>query len=241
MESLLYKFRKNEVRKMSLDGKSLRKKSEMIYERIKEDIQKGKYLPGQRLAEEYLAKEYNASRNTIRVALARLEKDGLVTKTTSGTIVSFVDANEALQILEIREILEGYLTRLAARKIKEKELENLERILNEMREVIEKKEYYKYSQLNEDFHNIIYEASGNKVGIELIKSLKLRIIRLQYLTALLPGRANASIMEHEQILNALRNHNEDEAERAARLHVANVREVIKNNIILFNLKSELNY
>ncbi|MEM1627477.1 MAG: GntR family transcriptional regulator [Sulfolobaceae archaeon] len=226
---------------MSLDGKSLRKKSEMIYERIKEDIQKGKYLPGQRLAEEYLAKEYNASRNTIRVALARLEKDGLVTKTTSGTIVSFVDANEALQILEIREILEGYLTRLAARKIKEKELENLERILNEMREVIEKKEYYKYSQLNEDFHNIIYEASGNKVGIELIKSLKLRIIRLQYLTALLPGRANASIMEHEQILNALRNHNEDEAERAARLHVANVREVIKNNIILFNLKSELNY
>ncbi|MEM4138879.1 MAG: GntR family transcriptional regulator, partial [Sulfolobaceae archaeon] len=197
--------------------------------------------PGQRLAEEYLAKEYNASRNNIRVALARLEKDGLVTKTTSGTIVSFVDANEALQILEIREILEGYLTRLAARKIKEKELENLERILNEMREVIEKKEYYKYSQLNEDFHNIIYEASGNKVGIELIKSLKLRIIRLQYLTALLPGRANASIMEHEQILNALRNHNEDEAERAARLHVANVREVIKNNIILFNLKSELNY
>ncbi|QXJ35436.1 GntR family transcriptional regulator [Saccharolobus shibatae] len=226
---------------MSPEVKRFGKKSEMIYEKIKEDIQREKYLPGQRLAEERLAKEYNASRNTIRVALARLEKDGLVTKTTSGIIVSFVDANEAIQILDIREVLEGYLTRLAARKITEKELESLERILDEMRKVIEEKEYYKYSQLNEEFHNIIYEACGNEVGVKLIRSLKLRIIRLQYLTALLPGRAVASIKEHEQILNALKNHDEDEAERAARLHIANVREVIKNNITLLNLKNEADY
>ncbi|QGA55498.1 FCD domain-containing protein [Sulfolobus sp. E5-1-F] len=221
---------------MPIDNNHTREKSELIYNMIKDGILKGKYLPGERLSEENLAKEYGVSRNTIRIVLARLEKDGLVMKTSSGKIVAFVDYDEAIQILEVREVLDGYLARLAAKRITDKQLEELERILNEMKRIIEAKEYHKYSQLNEVFHNIIYEASGNMVAVKLIKSLRLRMVRVQYLTSLLPGRSNKSIEEHERILNALRLHDEDEAERMARLHVASVREAIKNNVPLLNLK-----
>ncbi|WP_338602724.1 GntR family transcriptional regulator [Sulfolobus tengchongensis] len=218
-----------------MTGNSNKRKSDLVYEKLKEDIQRGRYLPGQRLVEDVLAKEYNVRRNTIRVALSKLEKDGLVSKASNGTIVSFISVQEAIEVLEIRELLEGYVTRKAASRITEETIKKLEQILNEMKRVLQEGEYYKYSQLNEDFHNLIYEASESKIGQQLLKNLKMRIIRLQFQTILLPGRANDSIKEHEEILMALKNHDEDAAEKAARLHVANVKEVIKNNVKLLSL------
>ncbi|MCG3109447.1 Transcriptional regulator NanR [Metallosphaera sp. J1] len=211
------------------------KKSDSIYEKLKADIQRGKFLPGQRLVEDALAKEYGSSRNTIRLTLTRLENDGIVKRTSNGVIVSLIDLKEAVEILEVREVLEGFLARKAATRISEESLQRLEATLMEMKTALENKEYVKYSQLNERFHSIIYEASGNTTAQLLLSSLKLKMIRYQFRTVMIPGRADVSWNEHFRIFQALKNHDENEAELWAKAHVKNVRELIQNNKELLDL------
>lgn len=221
------------------DGTNTRgraKKSEVIYEMLKGEIQRGKYLPGQRITEDEIAREYDTSRNTARVALTKLEKDGILQRTSSGLIVSLTDVRDAIEILEIRELIEGYLTRRAASRISEGELNRLQSILSEMERLLKDNKYSEYSKLNEQFHSIIYDASGSRIGVQILNNLRIKLIRYQFRTIMIPGRAPLSFNEHHQIYLALRNRDEDEAERAARLHVANVKELIRNYSQLLDLR-----
>jgi DNA-binding GntR family transcriptional regulator len=212
------------------------KKSEMIYEMLKSEIQKGKYLPGQRITEDEVAREYDTSRNTARVALTKLEKDGVIQRTSSGLIVALTDVRDAIEILEIRELIEGYLTRRAASRISEAALNRLHDVLTEMEKVLMENRYSEYSRLNEQFHSIIYDASNSRIGVQILHNLRIKLIRYQFRTIMIPGRAPLSLKEHRQIYLALMNRNEEDAERAARLHVANVRELIRNYSQLLDLR-----
>jgi DNA-binding GntR family transcriptional regulator len=74
---------------------------------IRDDIIKGHFPPGSRLAEELLAKRYGVSRVPVREALRTLESEGFVrTRRHAGASVAELTEEESADLLEIRALLE---------------------------------------------------------------------------------------------------------------------------------------
>jgi acetyl esterase/lipase len=89
--------------------------SEISYERLHEAILSGELLPHERLIETELAERVGVGRAAIRTALARLEQDGLVEhEPHRGAKVRAISEQEAIEILEVRSVLEGLIARYAA-------------------------------------------------------------------------------------------------------------------------------
>jgi DNA-binding GntR family transcriptional regulator len=197
---------------------------------LRNSIILGKYLPGEHLVEEDLARTFNSSRSTIRLCLSVLERDGLVTEgKPRGFFVSKVNLQETLELLEARTRIETLAASLAAKKIDSDSLNKLSEILAQMELSIEERDYMRYSSLNSEFHSVIYEASGNKsleyVGVQL----KTRIIRLQYKIAFIQGRPRRSLQEHREIYEALKNRDEPLVERLIRKHINGIKHAIEKN------------
>ena len=86
----------------------------MVYEKLRERIERGYYSPAESLPEIELAAEYSVSRNTIKKALLMLEKDSLVAiEQNKGAKVRSYSKSEIMDFLELRAELEGFIVRLA--------------------------------------------------------------------------------------------------------------------------------
>ena len=88
-----------------------------------------------------------------------LERDTLVTiEQNKGAKVRAYSLEEVLEFLELRSVMEGFITRLACGVLTGNDLLKLEKILNEMRICKEKRELVSYSEYNQKFHQAIYDA-----------------------------------------------------------------------------------
>jgi len=200
------------------------------YDYIKTRILDGTFRPSQKITEQQLSEEIGVSRNTVIKALLKLEQENLVTiEKNKGASVKSFTKQEVLNYIEIREMLEGLAIRSAVHNLSEEALERLGEIVKEMGECIRNGMLDGYSQLNREFHDIIYAASQNQQAVEMIKMIKTQLNRFHFKTILVPGRNQESFSEHERIFEALRRRSEDEAEAAIRKHVANLRKTIDQN------------
>lgn len=201
-----------------------------VYESLKKKIEEGQLSPGENLREMELSGLYNVSRNTIKKALLMLERDTLVViEQNKGAKVRSYSLEEVLDFLEIRSVLEGFITRLSCLSISDSQLDKLKDILIVMKELKEKNELISYSQNNQKFHEIIYDSCPNKTAMNLLVNLKRQMKKYNTKTILIPGRSGQSFVEHQAIFEALKNGNSDEAEKLMVKHILNVREVFSKN------------
>ncbi|MCC7370181.1 MAG: GntR family transcriptional regulator [Chloroflexi bacterium] len=190
----------------------------------------GTYLPNQRLIEAEVTLALGVSRTTLRAALIRLQEEGLVEiEINRGAHVRAFTLDEAVQILLVREVLEGLAAVLASQKASEAELAALRAVVEEMKDALAIDDVMKYAALNHRFHRIILNAAGHEIVSRFLGSLQYPLIRYQFGSILVPGRRDSSLGEHQAILAALEAHDAPEAERLARLHVANVRSAVLKN------------
>ncbi|WP_341299320.1 GntR family transcriptional regulator [Lysinibacillus sp. FSL H8-0500] len=208
----------------------MKRPTEIAYEFIKERILEGIYQPSQKLIENDLSLEIGVSRNTVKKALLKLEQENLVVleKNKGATIKSF-SLDEINNFLKIREVLEGLIASDAAQNITEEDLQKLDKILMEMKNHLQNHDFDAYSQSNLDFHEVIYNASHNQQAVDMVKIIKQQLKRLQFKTILVPGRNENSLEEHRHILEALQNHDAEQAENYLKRHVENIRHTILNN------------
>lgn len=207
----------------------MKSKTEKTYQYILERIMNSTYTPSQRLIETQLSEEIGVSRNTVREALVMLEQERLVvSEKNKGVFVRVLSLKEVLEILEIRERLEGLIIRSTVRNISDEKLEELSLILKDMEVYLENNQFDEYSLKNREYHNVIYETSDKPYTVELVRAFKTQLVRLQFRTILVPGRNEQSVQEHRDIYEAIKNKKEEEAEQAIRKHINNVSETIKN-------------
>ncbi|WP_319758089.1 GntR family transcriptional regulator [uncultured Sphaerochaeta sp.] len=204
--------------------------SAAVYESLKKKIEAGSLSPSENLREVELANQYKVSRNTIKKALLMLERDTLVTiEQNKGAKVRSYSLDEVLDFLELRSVLEGFIIRLACAVLSESDIENMKRILDTMRVLKEKQELVSYSQHNQKFHQVIYDACPNKTATSLLMNLKNQMKKYNTKTILIPKRSDQSFGEHEAIFEAVKNHNCQEAEALMIIHIMNVRKVFQEN------------
>jgi DNA-binding GntR family transcriptional regulator len=198
------------------------------YEDLRQAIVSGELLPGERLLEEDLGARLGLGRAAIRIALVRLEHDGLVQRERHrGATVRRVSESEAVEILEARAALEGLAARHAARNADDVAVGRLRGIVAEMQELREGGDLLGVSNANARLHGLILEISGHQTARRLSETLSSQLVRFQYRTVLLPGRSEQSYAEHTDIVEAIAAHDPDAAEQAMRRHLSRVAEALR--------------
>ncbi len=204
-------------------------RAEQAYQSIRQGIVSGTYSPSQRLIETEIASSLGMSRISVRSALQRLHQEGLViVEPHRGATVTAVTLADALQILELREGLEGWAAALAAQRITDEAVSELETIVVEMDRIVREGRLLEHAGLDTRLHKGLIEAAGNRRLGTLVDSLKIPVVRFYFSIILIPGRGQESVQEHAEIVSALRDRAPDRAEKAMRRHIA----AIRRNLLL---------
>ena len=207
--------------------------SAAVYESLKTKIENGSLSPSENLREVELANQYQVSRNTIKKALMMLERDTLVTiEPNKGAKVRSYSLNEVLEFLELRSVLEGFIINLSCSVLSEEDVQKMQDILEKMRTFKDRQELISYSQHNQKFHQVIYDACPNKTATSFLVALKSQMRKYNTKTILIPHRSNQSFAEHEAIYEAVKQRDGKKAEELMVKHIMNVRQVFQENFQL---------
>lgn len=196
---------------------------------LRERIVDGYYPQGMKLVEQELAEEFKMSRPMLREILADLDSQGLVEKKPNrGTTVRRIDSESLLEIMEIREVLEGLAARLAAQKTKPDDWRDLDSAFGDpAKKMVANLEFEKYLDLVAKLRERMVESAGNNELSKLIYSLFAKITVVQRRIVILPGRIEQAINEHRQVLEALIAGDPDKAEKMKRLNLRNARRCLE--------------
>lgn len=197
---------------------------ERVYQGLRAAILRGQLAPNTRLVELNLAAEYGVSRTPVREALKRLAAEGLVSSDSSrGLVVRGLTFREVEEVYEVREVLEGLATRLAARRISPEELAKLRVLLELMAEYVQRGHREALVQANVKFHEVIVEAARNNWLSQTAGGIT-DFMRRFSLTSYASAERNREVLdEHRVIVQALEDGGIEEAERLAREHVVKAR------------------
>jgi DNA-binding GntR family transcriptional regulator len=196
---------------------------------LREAILRGEFLPGERLVEAQLMTRFGASRFNVRAALADLAADGLVeTQRNRGAQVRKVTLDEAVEITEVRMVVEGLIAARAAERVDAERASELDEIALLMRRAVEAGEYRRYSDLNQRLHALIRAIAGHSTADRIVETLRGQLVRHQFVLSLLPGRPRQSLPQHEQIITAIRDGDPKAAEAAMRGHIASVIDALRS-------------
>jgi DNA-binding GntR family transcriptional regulator len=194
-------------------------RTKTVFDDLRHAIISGEYRPGERLIEAEIALKLDASRTPVREALQRLNAAGLVLSHRRGWVVHAFGAEEIHQIYEVRMAVEGYATRLAARRATPADVDRLGILVAAYGTAVERNDLVACKLTNEQLHDLIDSMAGNpKLTATIVDA------REHYFTARLARLFQAAELAeshrgHVAILNAIERRDEDSAETAARLHL----------------------
>jgi DNA-binding GntR family transcriptional regulator len=207
--------------------------ADRVYAALENAIFAGQIVLGQRLLESELAEKLSVSRAPLREALRRLHFEGLAaTVPRRGTYVIKPSRKDVIDLLQVREELEGLAARLAATSVADSELNRLSEGLQHIRKIISSNPNAGYPHEGVDFHQSVIQASGNGKVIQVMSGMyrQLRLVRL--ISGALAARGPRALQEHVAILKALKRRDPVLAEAAMRRHLrasaANILDTLKS-------------
>ena len=200
---------------------------EMVYEELKMQILKGSIIPGTRMMEVELAEEMGVSRTPIREAIRKLEKEGLVTiEPRRGAYASMISTEDMVEILEVRQDLEGLAAYFAADRMTDAQMEALRQVSASYDDAVKRGNMEDMIKHDTRFHHIIVESCRNKILVQMIEQLQELVLRFRYIYYDNFRRAENMPEEHAAILAAIAEGNADKARAAADIHVDRLKELV---------------
>ena len=220
----------NSVKNEVTDKYSLRGR---VFNRIREEILNGKYSENEELREVAIGEELGVSRTPVREAFRQLELEGLIQIIPNkGAYVTGITKKDVHDIYMIRSLLEGLCARLATEHITKEALEEMEENVYLAKFHGEKGHYEQVYELDNRFHEILYEACDSKILEHQLKDFHQYVLRVRKKTLSNSGRGLKSNEEHAKILEAIRNKDGELAERLANEHIKKAYEnIVKIGVI----------
>jgi DNA-binding GntR family transcriptional regulator len=195
--------------------------AEQVYRQLRADIIIGRYRAGAKLVELDLAEKTGTSQGTVREALQRLEREGLVERQAHrATYVTDVDTEAIHELFIIRATIEGIAIRRAMRFMTAQDIAHLEALWLKMRQAGAESDISVLVEHDMEFHRCICRLSRSSVLLSTWQPLYAQIQRFivqthpRYFHDL-----NALADTHITILDAIRSGNADEAARVLQEHV----------------------
>jgi DNA-binding GntR family transcriptional regulator len=190
-------------------------------------ILEGTFQAGERLIETELAEQLGTSRSPVRDALVELAREGLVAlHTYRGAVVATFSDEDVREIYTLRVLLEGYATRLATENATAQDMECLQRIHEELRNIVEHGDVASLVLKDFEFHHEICRLSGNRRLLDVWSTLASQTRLVMTLADEVYFEPSFILEIHSPILEALHNRDPDAAEMAVRFHLGEVAELI---------------
>lgn len=198
---------------------------EIVFDSLREAIISGLLEPGERLMEIQLADEMGVSRTPVREAIRKLELEGFVVMIPrKGAYVAGVSDKDVTDVFELRSALEGLAASLAAERITDEEIEQMERMI--LYRSGEEVDITKIVEADTDFHALVYKASRNERLISILANLREQLQRFRATSLAYPGRLKDAVEEHQGIAEAIISHNVEEAQSLAIAHIVTAENVM---------------
>jgi len=212
-----------------------------VYSSLKAMIVTGQIPPGSRVTESDIAAKLNVSRTPVREAFNRLERDGLVTgRPRQGYVVTEFDINMFREAFEIRELLDGHATELAAAAATEQDKARLRAMLAECERLAAipdrtTREKFQELEVGIDLHRVIAEISGNVMLHGMLCGILDKCQHYVWTELLWLDEWKIARDEHAEIVEAICAGDASRAGTLARAHVRGSRD---NVLRLLQAKSD---
>lgn len=187
---------------------------------LRQRIMTGEYVDGMPLRQDALAEELGVSRNPIREALTRLENEGLVaSKPYCGYVVTALSSDEIRELFDLRKQLEPELVRHAIPRMTETDLRKAESILASFAVGLDTADIRHWGELNVSFHMALYEPSGRRRSLEIVRGLLVNTDRYTRLVLTLEEGPDDAKDDHSGLLEYCRKRNVSQAMALTRDHI----------------------
>ena len=203
-----------------------------VFHKLRDDILSGKYKEYEELKEVAIGDELGVSRTPVREAFRQLELEGLIRIIPNkGAYVTGITEKDVKDIYMIRSLLEGLCARWATENITKEQMEEMEENIYLAQFHARKGHLDQLAELDNRFHDIMYEACNSKMLENQLKDFHQYVLRVRKKTLANANRGLMSNSEHEQIMEAIKAGNADLAEQLANRHMINAYEnMVKNGL-----------
>jgi len=194
-----------------------------VFDLLRQAIIQLQLPPGNPLSEADVAKQIGTSRQPVREAFIKLADIGLVkVRPQRGTFVTLISATDVEKARFIREAIEVAIVRKVALNVQDKDIADLEKLIEQQKKVNASKDYPQFLQLGEEFHVRISEIADFTCAWRVLENPKSQIDRVRYLSLPSKARADMAISQHQAIVDALVTHSPDVAGTAMAKHLGGI-------------------
>jgi phosphonate utilization transcriptional regulator len=197
----------------------------VVQQEIERRILAGELPPGAKLIEAALAAELGVSRGPVREAFRRLETAGLLRQEKHrGVFVRDVPLAEAMDIYDLRAMIDEAVGRRLASAITPEQLKAVRALVEAMEKAVKSGDADAYHLLNLEFHDALVEAAGNRKLFELYRRLINELGLFRRLNLADAKALPLSVADHRAIVKAIASGDPEAAARAMRDHVLGSKE-----------------
>ncbi len=195
-----------------------------LFSQLQSDILRGRLKSGEKLSEQQVCDQYGLSRTPVREAFRQLELEGLIeTIPNRGAFVVGLTQRDLADLFEMRKAYEILAVRWAVERITKEEREKLEEAYEFMEFYTMKGEADKMLNINMQFHNLIYNASHNRMLRHTLSTYQLYLKETEANSAYLDGHLEQVLKEHKKIFEAFTNKDPEAGAAAVAAHLDNAK------------------
>lgn len=200
---------------------------DQMYDAVKQKIFDLELDPTQPIDEKVLVRETGGSLTLVQQALDRLADEGVVTKRRRRWYIAReATADIMREIFEVRTTLEGMCARLAADRITPDQIAEMEQLHRDFERVLKQGDNKALLAVDHKFHQLLYEASGNRFLARALEEMYTLIYRLFYFALDRMGSVRANVEEHRDILEAVKAGDGRSAERIIQRHITHFQRMV---------------
>ncbi|MCM3759361.1 GntR family transcriptional regulator [Alkalihalobacillus oceani] len=208
------------IKQANLKTRNIKSLRDVALEFLREAIFSGHCKPGDHLKERELSQMLGISTTPVKEALRVLSYEGLVvTVPRKGTYVSELVDTSIEEFMMLKAILEGLASRLAALKITEDELKELEAQVAIMKQLTEAKEAERLLKVNFNFHMKIREAAKNPILLQTVNNVRAFDNAFRKRALKHDSEVAEGFSEHYDIYQAIKERDPDAAEEVMKKHI----------------------
>lgn len=206
-------------------------KSEYVYRTVRDNILNGTYAPGTALFIRELSLQLDVSRTPAKEAITRLAYEGYVEILPNRcAIVARISSTEVIELLELRECLERSAAYYAAQRRTEADILELQQIC-ERHKAVSVDNVALMADWDKHFHMAIAKAAYNRQLYQTLDKIFVQLARISL--PISRDRRNDSLLQHEAVLNAIRDGNAE----AARRHMSEHNQDILTSVKVFQYQN----
>lgn len=223
-------MQKEDLTRMMMENQDMPLR-DVVFTTLRRAILRGEFQPGERLMEVRLANLLGVSRTPVREAIRMLQLDGLVVNIPRrGAQVASITEKDLRDVLEVREGLEELAVRLACARIEKKQLDELFLASRNFEKIVGSDDLTALAEADEQFHDIIYRATGNERLVQMLNNLREQMYRyrVEYLKDEM--NRNSLIREHDDLWKSLKDKDIVGATRCMKQHIDRQMTGVKSRI-----------